>query len=238
MPDATLVVESLNVRFGVLQAVRGLSFELEPGEVVGLIGPNGAGKSTTLLTIMGAVRPQSGVIRFGDHELVGMQPEAIAQLGIALVPEGRRIYAEFTVEENLRLGTFGRRDRVGLDEDLAWVYSLFPIVDEHRRRQAGQLSGGQQQQLAIARALIARPDILLLDEPSLGLAPTVVDDLFDALEEIRQTGVTILMVEQRAQLTTDFADRSLVMRSGEIVLTLAGGEPLDPAQMSAAYFGA
>jgi branched-chain amino acid transport system ATP-binding protein len=238
MPDATLVVESLNVRFGVLPAVRGLSFELEPGEVVGLIGPNGAGKSTTLLTIMGAVRPQSGVIRFGDHELVGMQPEAIAQLGIALVPEGRRIYAEFTVEENLRLGTFGRRDRAGLDEDLAWVYSLFPIVDEHRRRQAGQLSGGQQQQLAIARALIARPDILLLDEPSLGLAPTVVDDLFDALEEIRQTGVTILMVEQRAQLTTDFADRSLVMRSGEIVLTVAGGEPLDPAQMSAAYFGA
>jgi branched-chain amino acid transport system ATP-binding protein len=238
MPDATLVVEDLSVRFGVLHAVRGLSFGLEPGEVVGLIGPNGAGKSTTLLTIMGAVRPQSGAIRFGGHDLVGMQPEAIAQLGIALVPEGRRIYAEFTVEENLRLGTFGRRDDAGLDQDLAWVYSLFPIVDEHRRRQAGQLSGGQQQQLAIARALIARPDILLLDEPSLGLAPTVVDDLFDALEEIRQTGVTILMVEQRAQLTTDFADRSLVMRGGEIVLTVAGGEPVDPAQMSAAYFGA
>ncbi|MDH3538566.1 MAG: ABC transporter ATP-binding protein [Acidimicrobiia bacterium] len=238
MADATLVVENLNVRFGVLHAVRGISFELEPGEVVGLIGPNGAGKSTTLLTIMGAVRPQSGAIRFGGHDLVGMQPEAIAQLGIALVPEGRRIYAEFTVEENLRLGTFGRRDDAGLDEDLAWVYSLFPIVDEHRRRQAGQLSGGQQQQLAIARALIARPDILLLDEPSLGLAPTVVDDLFDALEEIRRTGVTILMVEQRAQLTTDFADRSLVMRGGEIVLTVTGGEPVDPAQMSAAYFGA
>jgi len=238
MADATLVVENLNVRFGVLHAVRGISFELEPGEVVGLIGPNGAGKSTTLLTIMGAVRPQSGAIRFGGHDLVGMQPEAIAQLGIALVPEGRRIYAEFTVEENLRLGTFGRRDDAGLDQDLAWVYSLFPIVDEHRRRQAGQLSGGQQQQLAIARALIARPDILLLDEPSLGLAPTVVDDLFDALEEIRRTGVTILMVEQRAQLTTDFADRSLVMRGGEIVLTVTGGEPVDPAQMSAAYFGA
>jgi len=238
MPDGTLVVEGLDVRFGPLQAVRGISFTLAPGEVVGLIGPNGAGKSTTLLTIMGAVQPQSGTVRFGNRDLVGLPPETIAHLGIALVPEGRRIFAEFTVEENLRLGTFGRRNREGLEEDLAWVYSLFPIVDEHRRRQAGQLSGGQQQQLAIARALIARPEILLLDEPSLGLAPTVVDDLFDALEEIRQSGVTILMVEQRAQLTAEFADRSLVMRNGEIVLTLSGDEPLDPAQMAAAYFGA
>lgn len=238
MPKATLVVEDLDVRFGPLQAVRGISFTLEPGEVVGLIGPNGAGKSTTLLTIMGAVQPQSGSVRLADRELVGLQPETIAQLGIALVPEGRRIYAEFTVEENLRLGTFGRREREGIEEDLAWVHSLFPIVDEHRNRQAGQLSGGQQQQLAIARALIARPEILLLDEPSLGLAPTVVDDLFDALDEIRQSGVTILMVEQRAQLTAEFADRSLVMRSGEIVLTVSGDEPLDPAQMAAAYFGA
>lgn len=238
MPDATLEVENLDVRFGPLQAVRDLSFTLEPGEVVGLIGPNGAGKSTTLLTIMGAVRPQAGTIRFGDHELVGMPPESIAQLGIALVPEGRRIYAEFSVEENLRLGALGRRTREGLDEDLSWVHSLFPIVHEFRDRAAGQLSGGQQQQLAIARALVARPEILLLDEPSLGLAPTIVDDLFDALDEIRRRGVTILMVEQRAQLTAEFADRSLVMRNGEIVLTLAGGEPLDPAQMAAAYFGA
>lgn len=238
MPDASLEVDNLDVRFGPLQAVRDLSFKLEPGEVVGLIGPNGAGKSTTLLTIMGAVRPQSGAIRFGQHNLVGMAPESIAQLGIALVPEGRRIYAEFTVEENLRLGSLGRRSPEGLDDDLAWVHSLFPIVQEFRDRSAGQLSGGQQQQLAIARALVARPEILLLDEPSLGLAPTIVDDLFDALDEIRQRGVTILMVEQRAQLTADFADRSLVMRSGEIVLTLAGGEPLDPAQMAAAYFGA
>ncbi len=238
MSEATLAVKNLDVRFGPLQAVRGLSFKLGAGEVVGLIGPNGAGKSTTLLTIMGAVRPQSGTIRFGDDELVGMAPESIAQLGIALVPEGRRIYAEFTVEENLRLGALGRRSRDGLDDDLAWVHSLFPIVHEFRDRSAGQLSGGQQQQLAIARALVARPEILLLDEPSLGLAPTVVDGLFDALDEIRRRGVTILMVEQRAQLTAEFADRSLVMRNGEIVLTLAGGEPLDPAQMAAAYFGA
>jgi branched-chain amino acid transport system ATP-binding protein len=237
MAESALVVENLDVRFGALQVVRDLSFRLEPGEVVGLIGPNGAGKSTTLLTIMGAVRPQRGGISFGDHELVGMSPEAIAQLGIALVPEGRRIYPDFTVEENLRLGTFGRRDREGLEDDLAWIHALFPIVYEHSRRQAGQLSGGQQQQLAIARALIARPEILMLDEPSLGLAPTIVDDLFDALHEIRQRGVTILMVEQRAQLTAEFADRSLVMRGGEIVLTLSGEDLLDPAQVAAAYFG-
>lgn len=238
MGDVALAVEDLDVRFGPLQAVRGLSFSLNPGEVVGLIGPNGAGKTTTLLTIMGAIRPQSGRVRLGDRQLVGMSSESIAQLGIALVPEGRRIYAEFTVGENLRLGSFGRRGREGLDDDLDWVHSLFPIVEEFRNRPAGQLSGGQQQQLAIARALIARPEVLLLDEPSLGLAPTIVDGLFDALDEIRRRGVTILMVEQRAQLTAEFADRSLVMRGGQIVLTLEGGAPLDPAQMAAAYFGA
>lgn len=238
MPDTMLEVANLDVRFGPLQAVRGISFNLEPGEVVGLIGPNGAGKSTTLLAIMGAVRPQGGAIRLGRRELVGMAPESIAQLGIALVPEGRRIYGEFSVEENLRLGALGRPTRDGLEDELSWVHSLFPIVEEFRSRPAGQLSGGQQQQLAIARALVARPKVLLLDEPSLGLAPTIVDDLFDALDEIRQRGVTILMVEQRAQLTAEFADRSLVMRGGEIVLTLASGDPLDPAQMAAAYFGA
>ncbi len=238
MGEAVLQVGELDVWFGPLQAVRKLSFSLQPGEVVGLVGPNGAGKSTTLLTIMCMNQPTSGSVRLGDRELVGLSPESIAQLGIALVPEGRRIYAEFTVAENLRLGTFGRRQADGLEADLAWVNSLFPIVDEFRDRPAGQLSGGQQQQLAIARALIARPQVLLLDEPSLGLAPTIVDGLFDALAEIRKRGVTILMVEQRAQLTAEFADRSLVMRGGEIVLTLAGDEPLDPAQIASAYFGA
>lgn len=238
MGEAALQVTDLDVWFGPLQAVRNLSFTLEPGEVVGLVGPNGAGKSTTLLTIMGVNEPHAGSVRLGDRELVGMSPEAIAQLGIALVPEGRRIYAEFSVAENLRLGTFARRMPDELEADLAWVKSLFPIVDEFRDRPAGQLSGGQQQQLAIARALIARPEILLLDEPSLGLAPTIVDGLFDALDEIRKRGVTILMVEQRAQLTAEFADRSLVMRGGEIVLTLSGEEPFDPAQIASAYFGA
>lgn len=237
MSETILEVFDLDVRYGPVRAVRGLGFNLGRGEVVGLIGPNGAGKSTTLLAIMGAVPIQGGDIRLGGQSLVGLAPESIARRGIALVPEGRRIFTGFTVEENLRLGFLGRRSREGLEEDLAWVYSLFPIVDEHRRRQAGQLSGGQQQQLAIARALVARPQVLLLDEPSLGLAPTVVDGLFDALGEICAAGVTILIVEQRAHLTVEFADRSLVMRAGDIAMTVAGDDPLDPDKLNAAYFG-
>lgn len=235
--EAGLVVENLHVRFGPVQAVRGLGFSLEPGEAVGVVGPNGAGKSTTLLAIMGAAQIHSGDIRFGGRSLVGLAPELIARLGIALVPEGRSIFGDFTVEENLRLGILGRRSPVGTADDLAWVHSLFPIIEEFASRQAGQLSGGQQQQLAIARALVARPDVLLLDEPSLGLAPTVVDGLFDALDEVRSRGVTILIVEQRAQRVVEFADRTLVLRNGEVALELTCGEPLDMDQLSAAYFG-
>ncbi len=237
MANAALEVEDLEVRFGPVQAVRSLGFSLEQGEAVALVGPNGAGKSTTLLSVMGAAEPHGGDIRFNGRSILGLAPEAIARLGIALVPEGRRIFPEFSVEENLRLGFLGRKTVHGLEDDLAWVYSLFPIVKEFGGRPAGQLSGGQQQQLAIARALVARPDILLLDEPSLGLAPTVVDGLFDALGEVRQRGVTILIVEQRAELAVEFADRSLVMRNGGIALTLSGDEPFDPEQMTAAYFG-
>lgn len=237
MASAALEVENLEVRFGPVRAVRSLRFSLERGEAVALIGPNGAGKSTTLLTIMGAAQSQGGDIRFNGQSILGLAPEAISRLGIALVPEGRRIFSDFSVEENLRLGFLGRRTADGLEEDLAWVHSLFPIVEEFGSRPAGQLSGGQQQQLAIARALVARPEVLLLDEPSLGLAPTVVDGLFDALVEIRERGVTILIVEQRAELAVEFADRSLVMRNGEIALTLSGDDPFDSYRMTAAYFG-
>ena len=237
MPEPILQVDNLDVRYGSVQVVRGLNFALGPGEVVGLIGPNGAGKSTTLLAIMGAVRPAGGDIRFNGKSILDVAPESIARRGIALVPEGRRIFASFTVEENLRLGILGRRSSDGIDDDLAWVFSLFPIVEEFRIRQAGQLSGGQQQQLAIARALVARPDVLLLDEPSLGLAPTVVDGLFAALAEIREAGVTILIVEQRAQRVVEFADRTLVMRNGELALTVSGDDALDPDELAAAYFG-
>jgi len=237
MTEPILQVKDLDVRYGSVQVVRGLDFALASGEVVGLIGPNGAGKSTTLLAIMGAVRPAGGDIRFRGESILNVAPELIARRGIALVPEGRRIFASFTVEENLRLGILGRRSPEGIDEDLAWVFSLFPIVEEFRSRQAGQLSGGQQQQLAIARALVARPDVLLLDEPSLGLAPTVVDGLFDALDAVRQRGVMILIVEQRAQRVVEFADRTLVMRNGELALTVSGEDSLDPDQLAAAYFG-
>ena len=237
MADPALEVEGLEVRYGPVKAVRGLEFSLARGEAGGLIGANGAGKSTTLLAIMGAVRVRSGDIRVSGRSIVGMSPEDISRLGVALVPEGRRIFGEFTVEENLRLGTLGRVSQDGLDADLDWVHSLFPIVHEFRDRTAGQLSGGQQQQLAIARALVSRPGLLLLDEPSLGLAPTVVDELFDALGEIRERGVTILIVEQRALLAVEFADRSIVMRNGEIAMTLEGDVGLDDDQVTAAYFG-
>jgi len=185
---STLMLEALDVRYGGVQAVRGLSFEVAPGEIVGLIGANGAGKSSTLHAIMGVAPIVGGDVRLGGESLRGRRPEDIARSGVALVPEGRRIFAELTVEENLRLGLAARRSRGPADGVLKGVYELFPIVEEFRARNAGALSGGQQQQLAIARALVAEPDVLLLDEPSLGLAPAVVDIVFDALVAIRERG--------------------------------------------------
>ena len=231
-----LELRDVEVAYGGVPAVRDLSLAVEPGEIVGLIGPNGAGKSTTLHAIMGLVPARAGEIRFGGKSLRGRAPEAIARAGIALVPEGRRLFAELTVEENLRLGLAARpRSSSGGDADLAEVAALFPIVEEFRRRPAGALSGGQQQQLAIARALVARPSILLLDEPSLGLAPTVVDLVFSTLETIRERGLGILLVEQRAQRTVALADRTHVLASGELRLTLTPDDAADTARMVAAY---
>jgi branched-chain amino acid transport system ATP-binding protein len=212
--------------------VRGLSFTVGPGEIVGLIGPNGAGKSSTLHAIMG-LTPASGSVRLGDRELLGRRPEDVARSGIALVPEGRRIFGELTVEENLRLGLAGRRGRGA--PDYAAVYDLFPVVREFRARQAGLLSGGQQQQLAIARALVAEPDVLLLDEPSLGLAPSVVDVVFGALAAIKEGGPAILLVEQRAQRTVAAADRSHVLANGALQLTLGPADAGDTERLVAAY---
>jgi branched-chain amino acid transport system ATP-binding protein len=228
----TLVVDGLDVRYGGVHAVRDLSFTVAPGEIVGRIGPNGAGKSSTLHAVMG-MAPASGSVRLGERELLGRRPEDIARSGIALVPEGRRIYAELTVLENLRLGLAGRRgDR---ETDFSDVYELFPVVREFRGRQAGALSGGQQQQLAIARALVAKPDVLLLDEPSLGLAPSVVDVVFDALAAIRERGLAVLLVEQRAQRTVALADRSHVLANGALRVTLAPEEAGDTDRLVAAY---
>jgi branched-chain amino acid transport system ATP-binding protein len=231
-----LVVEDLEVRFDAVRAVRGLSFTVEPGEIVGLIGPNGAGKSSTLHAIMGAAPVAAGEVRLGGVSLVGRKPEDVARSGIALVPEGRRIFGELTVEENLRLGLAGRRSQSGGAAALERAYELFPIVREFRRRHAGALSGGQQQQLAIARALVAEPDVLLLDEPSLGLAPRIVDVVFDALAAIRETGLAVLLVEQRAQRTIALADRSHVLSNGELRLTLGRDDAADTEKLVAAYF--
>jgi branched-chain amino acid transport system ATP-binding protein len=236
MSEPLLVVEDIVVRHGAVTAVDGLSFHVDRGEIVGLIGPNGAGKSSTLHAVMGVVRPAAGNVRLQARSIVGRRPEDIARLGIALVPEGRRIYAELTVDENLRLGLAGRRGRGDLDDDLDRIRELFPVVGEARRRTAGGLSGGQQQQLAIARALIANPDVLLLDEPSLGLAPRVVDSVFETLEAIRDRGIAVVLVEQRAQRTVALADRSYVLSHGRLRLTLEPKDAHDTETMVAAYF--
>jgi branched-chain amino acid transport system ATP-binding protein len=235
LAEPVLAVDRLEVRYGAVPAVRGLSFEVAEGEIVGLIGPNGAGKSSTLLAIMGVVPVAGGDIRHRGRSVRGRSTEAIARSGIALVPEGRHVFAGLTVEENLRLGLAGRRARNGVERDLAWVYELFPVVQEFGHRSAGALSGGQQQQLAIARALLADPELLLLDEPSLGLAPTVVETVFAALAEIRGRGVTILLVEQRAQLTAQFADRTHVLANAELRLTIGPEQAYDTERLAAAY---
>ena len=234
MPDPILELEKLEVRYGSVAAVRGLGLRVEPGEIVGLIGPNGAGKSTTLHAIMGVVPFYAGEVRLHGRSLRRRAPEAIARQGMALVPEGRRIFAGFSVEENLRLGLAGRSKRDGGDL-LEHAYDLFPILREYRRRPAGVLSGGQQQQLAIGRALVAEPDVLLLDEPSLGLAPLAVDSVFEALRGIRERGVAILLVEQRALHTVALADRTHVLVGGELQLTLTPADAHDTDKIVSAY---
>jgi branched-chain amino acid transport system ATP-binding protein len=232
---SVLELERVELAYGGVAAVRGVSLNVGPGEIVGLIGPNGAGKSTTLHGVMGLVPLRGGDIRLGGRSLRGRSPEAIARSGIALVPEGRRLFAELTVEENLRLGLAGRSGGNGADADLDEVAELFPIVRDFAGRAAGALSGGQQQQLAIARALVARPAVLILDEPSLGLAPTVVDIVFQTLQPIRERGFGVLLVEPRAQRTVALADRTHVLASGQVRLTLTPADAADTDRMVAAY---
>jgi branched-chain amino acid transport system ATP-binding protein len=230
-----LELDALEVRYGAVPAVRELDLHLGEGEIVGLIGPNGAGKSTTLHAIMGVLPARGGEIRFKGRPLRGGRPEDVARAGIALVPEGRRIFGDFTVEENLRLGLSARKRGGDGGSALDAVYELFPILAEFRARQAGALSGGQQQQLAIGRALVADPEVLLLDEPSLGLAPTIVDVVFEALERIRERGVSVLLVEQRAQRTVALADRTYVLANGEVRMLLTPADADDTAKMIQAY---
>jgi len=228
-----LAVEKLSVRYGAVDAVRGLSLEVKPGQIVGLIGPNGAGKSSTLHAIMGSAPVVGGDVRLDGTSIVGRRPEDVARRGVALVPEGRRIFGELTVEENLRLGLAARRKQRGGGFERA--YELFPVLREFRSRHAGALSGGQQQQLAIGRALTADPEVLLLDEPSLGLAPKIVDVVFEALTRIRDAGLAVLLVEQRAQRTVALADQSYVLANGELRLTLGPKDAGDTDRLVAAY---
>jgi len=235
MPEApALELDGLEVRYGGVSAVRDLSLQVGRTEIVGLIGPNGAGKSTTLHAIMGLLPAYRGEVRLQGEPLRRRSAESIARAGVALVPEGRRIFGDFTVEENLRLGLAARR-RAYIGDALAPAFELFPILHEFRRRQAGALSGGQQQQLAIGRALVSRPEVLLLDEPSLGLAPLAVNGIFEAFTAIRDLGTTILLVEQRAQRTVALADRTHVLVGGELRMTLGPADADDTDKIIAAY---
>ena len=235
MPEAAaLELDEVEVRYGSVSAVRNLSLRVGKAEIVGLIGPNGAGKSTTLHAVMGLLPAHRGEIRVHGQPLRRRSAESIARAGIALVPEGRRIFGDFTVEENLRLGLAARRKGY-MGDPLAPAFELFPVLREFRRRPAGALSGGQQQQLAIGRALVSRPDVLLLDEPSLGLAPLAVDAIFKAFTEIREVGTTILLVEQRAQRTVALASRTHVLVGGELRMTLGPADAEDTEKIIAAY---
>jgi branched-chain amino acid transport system ATP-binding protein len=230
-----LAVSDLEVRYGHIAAVRDVSFEVAEGELVGVVGANGAGKTSTVGAITGLVKAAAGTIEFDGESLRGKPPEKIAQRGISLVPEGRRIFASLTVEENLRMGATGR-DRQQTEEALERELERFPVLARYAGTTAGNLSGGEQQQLAIARALMAAPRLLVLDEPSLGLAPLMVELVFDTLEALRAEGRTILLVEQNARQTVDLADRCLVFRQGVVAATLRGGEAAD-AELAEAYLG-
>ncbi len=209
-----LKLTDVSVHYGRIAAVQRLSLEVNQGELVGLVGHNGAGKSTTLWTITGVLRPSSGAITFQGRSIVGLSPDAILRRGIALVPENRRIFGRLTVGENLKIGTSARSDRRRADADIKAMCERFEALGQFFDRRGSTLSGGEQQQLAIARALLARPKLLLLDEPTLGLAPLVVDRVFEILQELQQEGATILLVEQNAARTIEVADRTYVMRSG------------------------
>lgn len=213
-----LRVDHLRVRYGAIAALHDISLRVEEGELVALLGLNGAGKTTTLSAIAGVVRPVSGSIMFRDQSLIGKSPEAILRLGIAVVPEGRDIFPSLTVEENLRMGAFSRHNRSEYRRDLKETFEMFPILEERFHQMGGTLSGGEQQQLAIARSLMAHPQMLMLDEPSLGLAPTLVDQIFTLIPTLRSRGVTILLVEQNVDRTLEIADRVYLLNTGRVEL--------------------
>jgi branched-chain amino acid transport system ATP-binding protein len=231
-----LEVDGIHVHYGRIAAVRGVSLAINEGEIVTLVGPNGAGKSTTMMTIAGALAPTRGAIKLDGASLVGKSPENIARLGISFVPEGRHVFAQLTVEENVRIGSDMRRDRKNIAEDFERVMGYFPFLRGRLSTPGGKLSGGEQQQLVIARALMTRPRIMLIDEPSLGLAPIIVDRVYEILRALRKEGNTLLVVEQSTHRALENADRIYVMRSGQIVLH-GLGKDLTDKELERAYFG-
>ena len=233
-----LRVEDLTVAYGRVRAVNGLSIRVEEGEFVGLVGHNGAGKTSTLMTLVGTQRPVQGRIDFEGTDLTRCSPDQILRMGISLVPEGRRIFSRLTVGENVRIGAKSRRDRAAVAKDIESVRERFPIIAETWDRSGGQLSGGEQQQLAIARALVAAPRLLLLDEPTLGLAPLMVDRVFEILQELHDEGRTVLLVEQNAKRTIESADRTYVMRTGGRIQLEGTAEELEAmGDFETAYIG-
>ena len=230
-----LKIEDLRVNYGGIEAVKGISFEVPEGEIVTLIGANGAGKSTTLRTIAGLVKPASGRITFQGEEITGLSPDRIVSKGITLVPEGRHVFPDLTVLENLKIGAYLRRDSI--EEDLNKVYNLFPRLKERSWQAAGTLSGGEQQMLAVGRALMSRPKLMMLDEPSLGLAPLVVQDIFSIIREINRQGVTVLLIEQNANMALKIADLAYVLETGRITMSGTGAELLANEKVKEAYLG-
>jgi len=230
-----LKITDLAVSYGGIRAVKGISLEVPDGKIVTLIGANGAGKSTTLRTIAGLVKADSGSVKWNDQELLGVGAENIVTRGITLVPEGRRVFPNLTVLENLRIGAYTRKD--DLSGDLAWVYELFPRLKERSWQLAGTLSGGEQQMLAVGRALMSRPKLMMMDEPSLGLAPIVVQDIFSIIKEINKQGVTILLIEQNVNMALHVADWGYVLETGRISLEGSGADLLANDAVKAAYLG-
>ena len=232
-----LKVQDLKVRYGMIEAIKGISFEVRDGEIVTMIGANGAGKTTTMHAISGLVKASEGSIRLDDTELTKTAPHKIVGMGLAQVPEGSRVFAEQTVEENLILGAYLRRDKDAMRKDMEDVYQLFPRLKERRTQAAGTLSGGEQQMLAMGRALMAKPSILLLDEPSMGLSPLLVSEIFHIIQEINDKGTTILLVEQNAKRALGIADRAYVLETGRITLEGTGEELSRDERVQKAYLG-
>ena len=233
-----LKVDNLSVHYGMIQAVRDVSFEVNEGEVVSLIGANGAGKTTILRTLSGLVRPSSGKIEFLGQEIQKMPAQKIVASGLSQVPEGRHIFAGLTVSENLQMGAFGLKDKQVASDQLAVVYDRFPVLKERRNQDAATLSGGEQQMLAMGRALMARPKLLLLDEPSMGLSPIFIQEIFDIITKIKSQGTTILLIEQNAKQALAVADRGYVLASGTVKLTGTGADLLADPAVQATYLGA